>query len=155
MSRCPRAVAALVVGAILVVGCSSSPSLTAEDRAEAQLLVVQRSSDAMIELNDADRDCVVDALTVGELAGLREDDLGPVADAVVTCVGIDLIGASVLGQQSGEMSAESLDCAVDELGRPFVVDLVEAAMSDRLQAVQADIAVARALAVCLELDELL
>lgn len=138
-----------------LVGCSSSGSLTAAEQAEAQLLVVERSAAAMIDLSDEDRDCVVDDISSSDLEGLRGDDVSAVADAVVSCVGDELIGASVLRSQTGEISPESLDCAVGELDRRFVVDLVAGAMNGSQPLVQAEIEVARVLAICLELDELL
>lgn len=109
----------------------------------------------MIELSDEDRDCVVDELTPDDLEGLRSDEVAPVADAVVSCVGDDRIGTSVLRSQIGEISEASLDCAVRELDRRFVVDLVAGAMNDASPRAQAEIEVARVFAVCLDLDELL
>ncbi len=147
----PLIAAALVIAA----GCSSSAELTADQRAEAQVLVVDRAASAMIELSDNDRDCVVDEMTPDDLEGLRVDQVAPVADAVVSCVGDELIGASVLRSQTGEISAPSLDCAVGELDRRFVVDLVAGAMNGTPPLVQAQIEVARVLAVCLSLEELL
>lgn len=145
----------LVIVAAFVAGCSSSAELNADQRQEAQLLVVDRASSAMIELSDEDRDCVVDELTPDDLEGLRSDEVAPVADAVVSCVGDDRIGTSVLRSQIGEISEASLDCAVRELDRRFVVDLVAGAMNDASPRAQAEIEVARVFAVCLDLDELL
>lgn len=109
----------------------------------------------MIELSDEDRDCVVDELTPADLDGARNDEVAPVADAVVSCVGDELIGASVLRAQTVGISEASLDCAVQELDRRFVVDLVAGAMNGAPPRAQAEIEVARVLAVCLDLDELL
>lgn len=94
-------------------------------------------------------------MTPDDLAGLQSERVAPIADAVVSCVGDQLIGASVLRSQTGEISEASLDCAVDELDRRFLVDLVAEAMSGTRSQVQADIEVARVLSVCLELSELL
>lgn len=109
----------------------------------------------MIELSEQDRDCVVDAITPADLDGLRDGDVAGVAGAVVSCVGDDLIGASVLRSQTGEISAASLDCAVSELDRRFLVDLVAGAMDGTQPQVQSEIEVARVLSICLELEELL
>lgn len=147
------AVALSASGAL--VGCSSAAQLSAEQRSEAQALVVDRAAVAAIELNDEDRDCVVDDLTPDDLADLRADRVASVAEAIVSCVGDETIGASVLRSQAGEISPASLDCAVNELDRRFVVDLVAGAMNGSQPQAQADIEVARVLGVCLELDELL
>lgn len=138
-----------------VTGCSSADELSDEQRVEAQALVVERAATAMIELSELDRDCVVDEMTPSDLEGLRTDVVAPVADSIVSCVGDDVIGASVLRSQAGEISDESLDCAVGELDRRFVVDLVAGAMNGSQPLVQAEIEVARVLGVCLELSELL
>lgn len=147
--------AVIVVAGSTAAGCSASDSLTADEQSEAQQLIVERSAAAMIDLSDDDRDCVVDHISSSDLEGLRGDDVGAVADAVVSCVGDELIGASVLRSQTGEISEKSLDCAVGELDRRFVVDLVAGAMNGAQPLVRAEIEVARVLAVCLELDELL
>ena len=144
-----------MVALSLFAGCSSADDLNAEQRAEAQALVVERATLASIELSDVDRDCVVDEMTPSDLEGLRTDQVTPVADAVVSCVGDELIGASVLRSQTGEVSQASLDCAVDELDRRFLVDLVAGAMNGTTSQVQAEIEVARVLSICLELDELI
>ena len=119
------------------------------------MLVVDRAASAMIELSDDDRDCVVDDITPDDLEGLRSGEVASVADSVVSCVGDELIGASVLRSQTGAISEESLDCAVGELDRRFVVDLVAGAMNGTQPLVQAEIEVARVLGICLTLDELL
>lgn len=160
VERCIRSVhrvptAALVVVALVAVGCSSADALGATQRAEAQTLVIERASIAMIDLSDEDRDCVVDEITPLDLDRLRNGEVGEVADAVVSCLGDDLIGASVLGSQVGEISEASLDCAVSELDRRFLVDLVAGAMNGTQPQVQSEIEVARVLSVCLELEELL
>jgi len=145
----------LLAAVLTVAGCSSGDELDAAQRGEAQVLVVERATSAMIELADEDRDCVVDELTPTDLDGLRRDQVVPVADAVVSCVGDELIGASVLRSQAGEISQESLDCAVGELDRRFLVDLVAGAMNGVQPQAKAEIEVARVLSLCLKLDELL
>lgn len=156
-TRCPSALALSVmfIGAALLAGCSSSTDLTAEQRQQALVLVVDRASLAMIELSDDDRDCVVDALTREGFVAAQADQLGPLAEAVVSCVGDDRIGESVLRSQMGGLSQASLECAVRELDRRFVVDLVDGAMSGASPRAQAEIEVARVSAICLDLDELL
>jgi len=149
-----RSGVASVVIAIVCAGCSSADDLDADQRIEAQVLVVERTMRAMIELSDEDRDCVVDGITPTDLEALRNGEVDAVADAVVSCVGDELIGASVLRSQAGEVSSSSLDCAVGELDRRFLVDLVAGAMNRIQPQVQSEIEVARVLSVCLELDEL-
>lgn len=143
--------------AVLLTACSSGSDLDAVQRSRAATLIDERAASAMIELSDEDRECAVDQLTVEVIDALELDDSDPrpVAVAVVDCVGESLIGASVLRSQTGSVDPVSLDCAVDELDRPFVVDLVAGAMEGQPPRAQAEIDVARALAVCLELDELL
>lgn len=138
-------------------GCSSAAELTAEELQEARTLVDELAAVAMIDLSTQDRACAAERLTPDELAVLRSDrsDPAPVANVVVDCVGEALIGRSVLRSQSGSLSDASLACAVDELDRSFVVELVSGAMAQEPPRVRAEIEVARALGVCLELDELL
>lgn len=140
---------------LVLAGCSSSASLDSEERAQAETLVIERAGQASLELSDEDRNCVLDRMEPTDLEGLLVDDVRPVADAIVSCVGESLIGASLLRGPAGQISEESLACAVDELDRKFVVDLVAGAMNGTQPLVQAEIEVARVLAVCLELEELL
>lgn len=163
-ARLPRAVflsavllGAVLLGAVLLGACSSGSDLDTAQQSRATALIDERAASAMIELSDEDRGCVVDQLTVEELDALELDDSDPlpVAAAVVDCVGESLIAASVLRSQTGSVDPASLDCAVDELDRAFVVDLVAGAMEGQRRRVQAEIDVARALAICLELGELL
>ena len=55
----------------------------------------------------------------------------------------------------GTEPAVNYACAADELDRRFIVDLVAGLMAESPPQVQAEIEVARALGLCLELDELL
>ncbi len=142
---------------MLLAACSSGSELDAEQRASAAALVDGYAARAMIDLSEEDRTCTVDQLTVETLGALDDEGSGilPLADAVVDCVGESLIGASVLQSQIGSVATDSLDCAVGELDRTFVVDLVAGAMDGRPPRAKAEIEVARALALCLELSELL
>ena len=153
--RYVRPLAGVCLIALGLTSCSSGEALNTDQRAEAQLLITERAELALIELSDDDRACVVDDLTPTTLEGLRNDQVEPVADAVVSCVGDELIGASVLRSQTGEISPASLDCAVGELDRRFLVDLVAGAMNGTQPQTQSEIEVARVLAICLDLDELL
>lgn len=141
--------------ALVALGCSSAGELDATQRAEAQTLVIERATLAMIDLNDEDRDCVVDEITPVGLEALRNGQVDEVADAVVSCLGDDLIGASLLRSQTGEISQASLDCAASELDRRYLVDLVAEGMNGTQPQVQSEIEVARVLSLCLELEELL
>lgn len=149
------AVLGLAAMMLIGVGCASSASLSPDQRVQAEGLVVERAAQASVELSEEDRDCVVDAMEPTDLDGLLDDQVRPVAEALVGCVGDDLIGASLLRAPAGEISEASLACAVDELDQRFVVDLVAGAMTGTQPLVQAEIELARVLAVCLELDELL
>jgi hypothetical protein len=142
---------------LAAAGCSADEDLGPEQRADAEAIIDQRAAVAMIELSDDDRSCAVDRLGPADLEGLQRDrpDLSAAAEAVVECVGPELIGASVLRSQVGSAEPASLDCAVRELDRRFVVELVTGAMADEPPQVRAELEVARALSVCLELDELL
>ena len=142
---------------ILLAACSSGNELDPQQRSAAVVLIDERAAQAMIELSEDDRACAVEQLTVEALTALEGEggDVRPLADAVVDCVGESLIAASVLRSQVGSVTDESLDCAVDELDGTFVVDLVAGAMDGAPPKVQAEIEVARALALCLELGELL
>lgn len=146
-----------MVVAVALVGCTPDERLGADDRTRAAALVDERAALAMIELSDEDRSCAVDRLSPEDLDELEgeQPDLTTAAKAVVECVGEDLIAASVLRSQAGAAGPASLDCAVEELDPQFVIDLVAGAMADEPPQVQAEIEVARALGVCLELDELL
>lgn len=143
--------------AALLLACSSGNGLDATQRSTAAALIDERAASAMIELSEEDRACAVDHLTLESIEALDTagSDPRPVADAVVDCVGESLIAASVLRSQIGSVAPASLECAIDELDRTFVVDLVAGAMEGQPPKVQAEIEVARALAVCLELGELL
>lgn len=153
----PGGVLAFLLAVALLVGCSSEEGLSAEDRLQAAVLVDERAALAMIELSEEDRSCAVDRLSPDDLEELEgeQPDLTTAAEAVVDCVGEDLIAASVLRSQAGAAAPASLDCAVGELGLQFVIELVAGAMAEEPPQVQAEIEVARALGVCLELDELL
>ncbi len=141
----------------LVVGCSADDGLDSAQRAEAETLIDQLAATGMIELSDEDRTCAAGAVNIADLEGLRAEppELQAAAEAVVECVGENVIGASVLESQAGSVSPTSLECAVDELDRRFIVDLVAGLMAEAPPQVQAEIEVARALGLCLELDELL
>ena len=159
-SRCVElflGVAALAVASLGAVSCSSDVALSADQRADAASIIDQRVAQAMIELSERDRECVLDRLEPDDLVVLQAADpvLEPAAAAVVDCVGSELIGSALLHSQVGAVSTESLDCAVGELDGEFVVELVAGAMDDRPPQATAEVAVARALGVCLELDELL
>lgn len=147
-------VASLLFGA---AACSSGEQLSPEQRVEAASIVEERAAVAMIDLSDEDRACAVDRLQPDDLVELRRDepDVTAAADAVVSCVGPELIGASVLRSQAGTVSPASLDCAVRELDRPFVVELVAGAMAEEPPRIRTELEVARALGVCLGLEELL
>jgi len=138
-----------------VAGCSDATDLSVDERASALEMVEQRSMDAAIDLSVDDLDCVVDQMGRNDLASLEAGRVERVADLVVSCVGEDLIGRSVLRSQAGEIGDESLTCAVEELDRRFVVDLVAGAMSADVPRARVEIEIARVLSVCLELDELL
>jgi hypothetical protein len=156
MRRC-RLFASVVGCGVLLVACSSGSGLDPEQRSTAAALIDERAVSAMIELSAEDRACAVDHLSVETIEELKaqDSDPRPVADAVVDCVGESLIAASVLRSQIGAVAPASLDCAIDELDRTFVVDLVAGAMEGEPPKVQAEIEVARVLAICLELGELL
>lgn len=149
--------AAVVLAAGLLAACSSDPRLGEADRATAGAIVDERAALAMIDLSDDDRSCAVAQISPDDLDELQRQrpDLTRAAEVVVDCVGQDLIGASVLRSQAGTADSASLDCAVNELDRRFVIELVAGAMADEPPQVRAEIEVARALGVCLELDELL
>jgi hypothetical protein len=140
-----------------VAGCSSDPPLGEADRVTAAAILDERAALAMIELSDEDRSCAVGQISPDDLDEMQRDqpDLTRAAEVVVDCVGPELIGASVLRSQAGAAAPASLDCAVNELDRRFVIELVAGAMADEPPQVRAEIEVARALGVCLELDELL
>lgn len=142
---------------LLLAACSSAGDLDAQQRATAAELVDRHAARAMIELSEDDRTCAVGQLSAQTVGALDTEgaDLRPLADAVVGCVGESLIAASVLRSQIGSVDSESLDCAVAELDRTFVVDLVAGEMDDSPLRAKAEIEVARALALCLDLDELL
>lgn len=148
--------------ALLLGGCSDDVALPEADLDEARRLVDDRAEAASIDLSEEDLTCAVERLTPADLEGLRgaaeQPDVEAVrgaAEAVVDCVGVDLIGASVLRSQAGAVSESSLECAVDELDRRFVVDLVAGSMVGSTPRVRAELEVARVLSICLELDELL
>ena len=152
-----RSVAVVALGSGLVVGCSAGSDLDPTQRAEAETLIDELATTGMIELSDEDRTCAAGAVSIAEFEALRADppELQAAAEAVVACVGENVIGASVLESQAGSVSPTSLECAVDELDRRFIVDLVAGLMAETPPQVQAEIEVARALSLCLELDELL
>lgn len=143
------------VGVLMMMGCSVAPTLSAEQRTEADQLVAERSVVAMIELSEQDRGCVVDQMAPVDLEALRGGEAQTVAELVVSCVGQELIGTSVLQSQIGEISPQSLECAVSELDRAFVVDLVAGSMTERVPRAPVEIELARVLSLCLELEELL
>ena len=111
--------------------------------------------DASIDLSEDDLQCVVDRMSPEDLDLASSGQFGTIADHVVSCVGSDLIGQSILRSQADEIGAESLACAVAELDRRFVVDLVAGAMSGDVESARSEIEVARVLSTCLTLDELL
>jgi hypothetical protein len=141
----------------MLVGCSSNDRLGEAERIEAAAIVDRRAALAMIELSDDDRSCALDRLSPEDLEEMQRDppELASAAEAVVDCVGRELIGESVLRSQAGAVDPASVECAVDELDRRFVVELVAGSMAEKPPQVRAEIEVARALGVCLELDELL
>ncbi len=141
----------------LVVGCSGEAGLDDTQRADAETLVDGLATAAMIDLSAEDRICAGASMSVADLEALLAEppDLTVAADAVVGCVGEEEIGASVLASQAGSVAPASLACAVGELDRRFIVDLVAGLMADAPPQVLVEIEVARALGVCLELDELL
>ena len=83
---------------------------------------------ASIDLSEDDLDCVVDRMSPEDLDRVGAEQFETVAEHVVSCVGRDLIGRSILRSQAGEIRDASLACAVAELDRRFVVDLVAGAM---------------------------
>ncbi len=145
------------MGSWLVVGCSADDGLDTAQRTEAENLIDQFATTGMIELSDDDRTCAAGAMSSADLEALRAEppELQSAAEAVVECVGENVIGASVLESQAGSVSPTSLECAVDELDRRFIVDLVAGLMAEAPPQAQAEIEVARALSLCLDLDELL
>jgi len=150
--------AGLLAGMISgLVGCSSDDTLSTAQRVDAAALIDERSAIAMIELSEDDLDCAVSQVSPDQLDGfgLAPPVWDPAAEAVVSCVGEELIGASVLRSQAGSVAATSLDCAVSELDRRVIVELVAGAMAQEPSPARAEIEVARALGVCLELGELL
>lgn len=156
-STVPAGIAAIVIVVAAVAGCSSGDGLDTGQQIEASRIIEQRAAIAMIDLNEEDLSCAVDRLTVEDLGQLQRDlpDLIPAAEAVVSCVGPELIGASVLRSQAESVASASLECAVAEIDRRFVIELVAGAMAEEPPQVRTEIEVARALGVCLELDELL
>lgn len=156
-SRRTRVSFVLLVAAMggTLVSCSDDPDLSQEQRSVALELVAERSMDAAIDLSNDDLFCVVDAMGPADLQQLETGYVDQVADLVVSCVGSELLGRSVLRSQAGEISDPSLDCAVAELDRRFVVDLVAGAMVDEVPRARVEIEVARVLSLCLQLDELL
>ena len=160
---CRRYGALLVALAVLAAACSGGPpDLTEDARQTALVQLNELGTEAGLTFAAGDADCALDRLSQSDAdqmaAGQRpiEDSLSRVSEAVVDCVGVDVIAASVLAGQAPRATEEELDCAADRIDDELVVRLITSSLEqEEVSRPAVELAVATSLAFCLSPEHLL
>ncbi len=160
---CRRHGALLVALAVLATACSGGPpDLTEDARSTALVQLDELGTKAGLTFAEGDAECALDRLSQSDAdqiaAGERpiEDSLTRVAEAVVDCVGVDVIAASVLAGQAPRATEEELDCAASRIDDELVVRLITSSLEqEEVSRPAVELAVATSLAFCLSPEHLL
>lgn len=164
-------VSGLVVSLVLVA-CGGGPNISDADYASAQVGAVLSATLAGIDLAEDDSACVVDQSSdqqANELASLGRESrnasgapalpfgLGPgLAESIVACVGAQDLVTSGLLALTGELSAESTQCAGEAFDHDLLRDLIAARLAGQERSTTAiEIEVGLVVGVCLTPNELL
>ncbi len=160
---CRRQRSVLVALAALAAACSSGPPNLNEDaRATALVQISSLGSEAGLTLVEGDAECSLDKLSQPDadlMAASQlpvDDSLDAVAMAIVDCVGVDVIAASVLAGQAPSASQDELDCAASRIDDELVVKLISSSLEqEQVSRPAVELAVATSLAFCLSPEHLL
>lgn len=168
-----RSTALLVAASMVGAACSSGPGLGEQDQALAEEASGFGADLAGISLSEPDQTCVVDKLSRDEAEALIDEfalrtpgseravslpvEMGDLlAEALVDCVGADVMIRSGLAAFAGSASLESQACAGEEFDHDLLGSLLSALMAGQGNvSTEVEIEIGLVLGVCLTPEELL